>query len=91
MIKLLLGASPCTYWSIAKRAGREVEASGQGWELFKNFLIEKEHFKPDFFLYENNQSMSDAIKEQISNELETLPIAIDSALVSAQMRKGTIG
>lgn len=87
MIKLLLGASPCTYWSIAKRAGREVEASGQGWELFKNFLIEKEHFKPDFFLYENNQSMSDAIKEQISNELKTLPIAIDSALVSAQMRK----
>ena len=81
MIKLLLGASPCTYWSIAKREGREVVAAGQGWELFKNFLIEKEHFKPDFFLYENNQSMSNAIKEQISNELGTLPIAIDSSLV----------
>lgn len=34
MIKLLLGASPCTYWSIAKREGREVVAAGQGWELF---------------------------------------------------------
>lgn len=31
--------------------------------------------------------MSDAIKEQISNELRTSPIAINSALVSAQMRK----
>ena len=30
MIKLLLGASPCTYWSIAKREGREVVAAGQG-------------------------------------------------------------
>ena len=87
MIKLLLGASPCTYWSIAKREGREVVAAGQGWELFKNFLIAKEQFKPDFFLYENNQSMSSAIKEQISNELRTSPIPIDSALVSAQMRK----
>ena len=87
MIKLLLGASPCTYWSIAKRDGREVVAAGQGWELFKNFLIAKEQFKPDFFLYENNQSMSSAIKEQISNELRTSPIPIDSALVSAQMRK----
>lgn len=28
MIKLLLGASPCTYWSIAKREGREVVAAG---------------------------------------------------------------
>ena len=87
MIKLLLGASPCTYWSIAKREGREVVAAGQGWELFKNFLIEKERFKPDFFLYENNQSMSNAIKEQISNELGTSPIAINSALVTAQVRK----
>ena len=39
MIKLLIGGSPCTYWSIAKTKGREVVAEGQGWELFKNYLI----------------------------------------------------
>ena len=27
MIKLLLGGSPCTYWSIAKTKGREVVAN----------------------------------------------------------------
>lgn len=37
MIKLLIGGSPCTYWSIAKTKNRETEASGAGWELFKNF------------------------------------------------------
>lgn len=87
MIKLLLGGSPCTYWSIAKRDGREVKAAGKGWELFKNYLIAKEKFEPDYFLYENNQSMSSAIKEQISNELHTAPIPINSALLSAQTRK----
>lgn len=28
---------------------RETEPSGMGWELFKNYLIAKEKFKPDFF------------------------------------------
>lgn len=50
MIKLLLGASPCTYWSIAKREGREVVAAGQGWELFKNFLIAKKTIQTRLFL-----------------------------------------
>jgi DNA (cytosine-5)-methyltransferase 3A len=53
MIKLLLGGSPCTNWSIAKTEGRETEPSGIGWELFKNYIIAKEKFNPDFFLYEN--------------------------------------
>lgn len=48
MIKLLIGGSPCTHWSIARTAGRETEPSGIGWELFKNYLIAKEKFKPDF-------------------------------------------
>lgn len=56
MIKLLIGGSPCTYWSVAQKKGREVEAKGLGWELFKNYLIAKEKFKPDLFLYENNKS-----------------------------------
>lgn len=44
MIKLLLGGSPCTFWSIAKTKGRETTASGQGWELFKNYLIAVKKF-----------------------------------------------
>lgn len=60
MIKLLIGGSPCTFWSIAQKNGRETEAEGLGWELFKNFLIAKKKFNPDFFLYENNKSAAQA-------------------------------
>lgn len=87
MIKILLGGSPCTYWSIAQRNNRETEASGLGWELFLNYKIAKEKFKPDFFLYENNESASKAIQEQISHELGVELMHINSALVSAQVRK----
>ena len=62
MIKLLIGGSPCTYWSIAQKNNRETTAEGLGWELFKNYLIAKEKFNPDFFLYENNKSAAQAIK-----------------------------
>lgn len=87
MIKLLIGGSPCTFWSIAQKNGRETEAEGMGWELFKNYLIAKEKFKPDFFLYENNKSAAQAIKDQISQELEVPLMYINSALVSAQNRQ----
>lgn len=94
MIKLLIGGSPCTYWSIAQNAEkRETKPEGLGWELFKNFLIAREKFKPDFFLYENNVSAAHAVKEEISKSLGvgTDPQArftvINSALVSAQNRK----
>lgn len=86
-MKLLIGGSPCTHWSIAKTRGRETEPEGLGWELFKNYLIAREKFKPEYFLYENNYSMSAAIREQITAELGVEPIMINSALVSAQSRK----
>ena len=73
MIKILIGGSPCTYWSVAQKKGREVEAEGLGWELFRNYLIAKEKFKPDFFLYENNKSAAQPIKDQISHELGVDP------------------
>jgi site-specific DNA-cytosine methylase len=91
--KLLIGGSPCTYWSIAQKNNRETEASGMGWELFKNYLIAKEKFKPDFFLYENNKSAAQAIKDQIAEELgvgvdpDVRFTYINSALVSAQNRQ----
>ena len=87
MIKLLIGGSPCTFWSIAQKNNRETEAEGLGWELFKNYLIAKEKFQPDFFLYENNKSASQAIKDQISRELDVELMHINSALVSAQNRQ----
>lgn len=87
MIKLLIGGSPCTYWSIAQKNGRETEAEGMGWELFKNYLIAKKKFNPDFFLYENNKSAAQPIKDQISRELGVDLMHINSALVSAQNRQ----
>lgn len=87
MIKLLLGGSPCTHWSIAQKNNRETEPEGLGWELFKNYLIAKEKFKPDYFLYENNKSAAQPIKDQISRELGVDLMYINSALVSAQNRQ----
>ena len=87
ILKLLLGGSPCTHWSIAQTKHRETEPSGIGWELFKNYLIAKEKYRPDYFLYENNKSMANAIREQITKELGVEPILINSALVSAQNRQ----
>jgi len=85
-MKLLIGGSPCTHWSIARKS-RETKPEGLGWELFKNYLIARGKFKPEYFLYENNYSISAAIKEQITAELGVEPIMINSALLSAQSRK----
>ena len=85
-LRLLIGGSPCTNWSIAQRKHREDKAEGIGWELFKNYLIAKEKFKPDLFLYENNKSAAQEIKEQISKELGQPLQVINSALVSGQKR-----
>lgn len=81
-----MGGSPCTHWSIAQTKNRETEPSGLGWELFKNYAIGLNKYRADYFLYENNKSMSPAIKEQITKELGVEPILINSALVSAQNR-----
>ena len=86
-MKLLIGGSPCTHWSIAQTKNRETEASGIGWELFLNYRIARDKYKPDFFLYENNKSMSPAIRTQITEELGVEPVLINSALVSAQNRQ----
>lgn len=89
------------YWSIAQTKDRETEASGLGWELFKNYLIAKEKWKPDYFLYENNVSADWKIKAQIKHEFGVTDAEqidmftadtgvryteINSALLSAQNR-----
>lgn len=87
MIKLLIGGSPCTHWSIAQSKNRETKAEGIGWELFENYLIALDKFKSDYFLYENNKSMSKAIREEITRRFGFEPVCINSALVSAQNRQ----
>lgn len=88
-----MGGSPCTKWSIAQKNGREVLPEGIGWELFENYRIAKEKFQPDIFLYENNKSAAQPIKDAIYTALGRDKDAsvrlthIDSALVSAQRRQ----
>ncbi len=92
MIKLLIGGSPCTFWSVC-RAGtlspitRETKNEGIGWELFLNYEIARNKFKPDLFIYENVHSMSKAIRESITAHLGVDPATINGALVSAAERE----
>jgi site-specific DNA-cytosine methylase len=88
MIKILLGGFPCTKFSIAQKSmDRETQPySGEGWELFMNYLTAKEKFKPDYFIAENNRSISQDIKDEVSKLLGVNYIEINSALVSAQSR-----
>ena len=83
----LIGGSPCTYWSIAQTKNRETVASGMGWELFSQYVRALHEAKPRFFLYENNKSMSAAIRGSITETFGFEPILINSALVSAQNRQ----
>ena len=77
----------CTYWSIAQKNNRETEASGIGWELFSQYVKALREVKPKYFIYENNKSMSKAIRESITKTFGFDAICINSALVSAQNRQ----
>lgn len=83
---MLIGGSPCTYWSIARK-DRETTSSGIGFDLFMQFVKAKEQSGCKYFLYENNNSISKEIKDEISKYLGVQPIMINSELVSAQSRK----
>lgn len=87
-IDYLIGGSPCTYWSIAQSPDkRETTASGIGWELFSQYVRALHEVKPKYFIYENNKSMSKAIRRSISKTFGFEAICINSALVSAQNRQ----
>lgn len=86
-VDYLVGGSPCTYWSIAQKNNRETEASGIGWELFSQYVRAVKEAKPKFFIYENNKSMSAAIRASIDNAFGFDAVCINSALVSAQNRQ----
>ena len=85
---LLIGGSPCTFWSISKAGhGRETTSSGVGWELFSQYVRAWKESGVPYFLYENNASMSKDIKAAITEAFGVEPLEINSALVSAQTRK----
>lgn len=83
---MVMGGSPCTFWSCAKNNRREIDKSGIGWLLFSRFADAVKIVRPKWFLYENVASMPANIKAYISEELGVAPILINSALVSAQQR-----
>lgn len=90
MYDILIGGSPCTYWSIAKAGNnetREVTSSGLGWDLFNEYVRALKEAKPKYFLYENNESMSDDIKNEITKALGVEPVMIDSQDFTAQIRR----
>ena len=91
MLRILIGGSPCTYWSIARAATnspitRETKNEGLGWELYENYLIAMKKFRPDLWLYENVASMSKDVKASISAHFGREPYQLDGGLVSAAER-----
>lgn len=86
-VDFLVGGSPCTYWSIAQTKNRETVASGMGWELFSQYVRALHEAKPKYFIYENNKSMSKAIRASIDQTFGFEAVLINSALVSAQNRQ----
>lgn len=83
----IIGGSPCQHWSVAQKNNRETEASGLGWDLFSQYVRAVREVKPKYFIYENNKSMSNGVREGIIKEFGFEPICINSALVSAQNRR----
>lgn len=83
---LLIGGSPCSYWSVAKN-NREVTPDGIGGQLFMHYVRALEESGCKWFLYENNYSIHKNIKSFISKQLGVEPIMINSSLLSAQQRK----
>jgi len=82
---LIIGGSPCTDLSVAKKGRKGLSGARSG--LFWKMAAIIEHFKPKYFLLENVASMSKESKQTITKVLGVEPIMINSALVTAQSRK----
>lgn len=83
----LIGGSPCQCWTVCQKKNRETTASGVGWELFQQYVRALREAKPRYFIYENNKSMSNAIRDSIREAFGFEEVCINSALVSAQNRQ----
>ena len=84
-IDLLIGGSPCTDLSIAKKDRKGLE--GIHSRLFWEYVRVLKEIKPKWFILENVASMPNKDKDIITKALGVEPIMINAALVSAQSRK----
>jgi DNA (cytosine-5)-methyltransferase 3A len=82
---LLIGGSPCTFWSINKKE-RETTSDGEGFRLFQQYVRALKESEIPYFLYENNYKIHQDIQDEITKYLGVKPILINSATVSAQQR-----
>jgi DNA (cytosine-5)-methyltransferase 3A len=84
-IDLLVGGSPCTDLSIAKKERKGLE--GDRSKLFYEYVRIWRETKPTWFILENVASMPTKDKDIITSILGVEPIMINASLVSAQTRK----
>jgi DNA (cytosine-5)-methyltransferase 3A len=82
-IDLLIGGSPCQGFSFA---GKQLNFNDPRSKLFFEYVRLLKEVQPKYFLFENNK-MKKEYEDVITEYLETEPILINSALVSAQNRK----
>jgi DNA (cytosine-5)-methyltransferase 3A len=80
---LIIGGSPCQGFSFA---GKQLNFNDIRSKLFFEFVNILKHYNPDKFLLENVR-MKEQYEDVITDLLETEPILINSALVSAQNRQ----
>ena len=85
-IDLIVGGSPCTSLSIAKRQKESGLEKGES-VLFWEYMRVLKEVNPKYFLLENVASMKNTDRDKITEIIGVEPIRINSALVSAQMRK----
>jgi DNA (cytosine-5)-methyltransferase 3A len=84
-IDLLIGGSPCTDLSIAKKNREGLKGSRSS--LFWEYVRILKEVKPKYFILENVASMAKADKDIITAEMGVEPVMFNASLVSAQMRK----
>lgn len=84
-VDLLIGGSPCTDLSIAKkdRKGLDGEHSSLFWEYVRLW----KETKPKWFVLENVASMPKKDRDIITQEMGVEPVLFNASLVSAQSRK----
>jgi len=84
-IDLLIGGSPCTDLSIAKKDRKGLE--GNQSSLFWEYVRIKKECNPKWFVLENVASMPKKDKDIITREMGVEPVMFNASLVSAQSRK----
>jgi DNA (cytosine-5)-methyltransferase 3A len=84
-IDLLIGGSPCTDLSIAKKERQGLEGSQSS--LFWEYVRIKKECNPKWFVLENVASMPKKDRDIITAEMGVEPVMFNASLVSAQNRK----